>query len=118
MRKAGRLTAEALDMLVPLVKPGVTGWAQVRFPYVETAKQAQARIVEAHGGTIAVTDAHGGGARFTFTMPILPGTDGVVTGHEVDGRAVVALLGGVLRPAMVEAVHSTIRMPLTVTSRR
>ena len=24
MRKAGRLTAEALDLLVPLVKPGVT----------------------------------------------------------------------------------------------
>ncbi|WP_426572638.1 sensor histidine kinase [Aquihabitans sp. McL0605] len=29
-------------------------------------------VVEAHGGTIGVTDAHGGGARFTFTMPILP----------------------------------------------
>jgi K+-sensing histidine kinase KdpD len=26
-------------------------------------------VVEAHGGTIAVTDAAGGGARFTFTMP-------------------------------------------------
>ena len=29
-------------------------------------------VVEAHGGTIGVTDAHGGGSRFTFTMAILP----------------------------------------------
>lgn len=28
-------------------------------------------VVEAHGGTIGVTDAHGGGSRFTFTMPVL-----------------------------------------------
>ena len=28
-------------------------------------------VVEAHGGTIAVTDAQGGGARFTFTMPVV-----------------------------------------------
>lgn len=28
-------------------------------------------VVEAHGGTIAVTDAHGGGSRFTFTMPVV-----------------------------------------------
>ncbi len=28
-------------------------------------------VVEAHGGTIGVTDAHGGGARFTFTMPVV-----------------------------------------------
>ena len=27
-------------------------------------------VVEAHGGTIAVSDAVGGGARFTFTLPI------------------------------------------------
>ena len=27
-------------------------------------------VVEAHGGTIAVSDAQGGGARFTFTMPV------------------------------------------------
>ncbi|MCU1454787.1 MAG: kdpD [Acidimicrobiales bacterium] len=27
-------------------------------------------VVEAHGGTIGVTDAVGGGARFTFTLPI------------------------------------------------
>lgn len=29
-------------------------------------------VVEAHGGAIAVTDAQGGGARFTFTMPTVP----------------------------------------------
>jgi signal transduction histidine kinase len=29
-------------------------------------------VVEAHGGTIGVTDAHGGGSRFAFTMPVLP----------------------------------------------
>ena len=36
-------------------------------------------VVEAHGGTIAVTDAVGGGARFTFTMPT------VAARPEVDG---------------------------------
>lgn len=29
-------------------------------------------VVEAHGGRIGVTDAQGGGARFTFTIPVLP----------------------------------------------
>jgi K+-sensing histidine kinase KdpD len=36
-------------------------------------------VVEAHGGTIGVTDAMGGGARFTFTMPT------VAASPEVDG---------------------------------
>lgn len=36
-------------------------------------------VVEAHGGTIGVTDAVGGGARFTFTMPT------VASSPEVDG---------------------------------
>jgi K+-sensing histidine kinase KdpD len=31
-------------------------------------------VVEAHGGTIGVSDAQGGGARFTFTMPIVLAT--------------------------------------------
>ena len=30
-------------------------------------------IVEAHGGTITVGDAPGGGARFSFTLPVRRG---------------------------------------------
>ncbi|MBZ0236814.1 MAG: hypothetical protein K8M05_31080, partial [Deltaproteobacteria bacterium] len=31
------------------------------------------RIVEAHGGTIAIADAPGGGARFVIELPALAG---------------------------------------------
>jgi K+-sensing histidine kinase KdpD len=38
-------------------------------------------VVEAHGGTIGVADAQGGGARFTFTMPVVAAAiDGRPTG--------------------------------------
>jgi signal transduction histidine kinase len=33
------------------------------------------RLVEAHGGTIAVGDRRGGGSRFTFTLPVDDGTE-------------------------------------------
>ncbi len=45
-------------------------------------------VVEAHGGRIWVTDAQGGGARFGFTMPVLPpqATDAPAAGIGRAGR--------------------------------
>jgi signal transduction histidine kinase len=41
------------------------------------------RIVDRHGGTIAVTDNPGGGSRFSFTVPAaLPVTPAAVDTHE------------------------------------
>jgi len=62
--------------------PGVASWDRTRIfePYVRSAGEREAgglglglaiskRIVEAHGGSIAVTDAPGGGSRFFFALP-------------------------------------------------
>jgi len=63
--------------------PGVASWDRTRIfePYVRGAGEVEAgglglglaickRIVEAHGGSIAVTDAQGGGSRFFFALPV------------------------------------------------
>jgi signal transduction histidine kinase len=63
--------------------PGVAPRDRERIfePYVRVGDEARAgglglglaicrRLVEAHGGTIAVSDRPGGGARFTFTLPV------------------------------------------------
>ena len=62
--------------------PGVAATDRERIfePYVRVGDETRAgglglglaicrRLVEAHGGTIAISDRPGGGARFTFTLP-------------------------------------------------
>ena len=41
------------------------------------------RLVEAHGGSIAVSDRPGGGARFSFTLPV---GDDEPASADIEGR--------------------------------
>jgi signal transduction histidine kinase len=76
---AARRTASAIDITVRDHGPGVPGDMKDRIfePYVTTRKGGTGlglalvrQTVHAHGGHVTVSDAPGGGAQFTITLPV------------------------------------------------